>query len=102
MWCWQLWESFFGAKKPVKEQHDDSLELGVSCVRAVEGKRPRSVHMIINKQEWVQRQYAHGRYVIEDSQFKIGEQLRSVPKLRSIAESTLLKENPHVLGGLIQ
>jgi hypothetical protein len=96
MWFWRIWEALFGEERSTKGSTEFHDGLGVSHVRAAYGKRPKDVHMILNKHEWIKSQHARGRYVIQDTQIKIGKQLRGVPKLRNVEESTLYKKNPHI------
>ena len=98
MWFTKIWDALWGQAAPDKRAKHDIDRLGTSCVRAVAGRYPKSVYMILNKDEWIRDQRAEGRYVIQDTQFKIGNQMRSVPKLRDVRECTLFRNNQQVIG----
>ena len=66
------------------------LRWSVSFVRPTSSIRSEQVCKE-DVNHWRQRQYSEGRYVIDDSHFRIGGFLRSVPKLGHPESSELMK-----------
>jgi hypothetical protein len=66
------------------------LRCSVSYVRPSFSNRSEPVSKE-DVNHWRQRQYSEGRYVIDDSHFRIGGFLRSVPKLGHPDSSELMK-----------
>ena len=66
------------------------LDWSTSLVRAGHGKQSKLAGSV-DIRAWMKRQKRAGRFVISDSHFKIGKNLRSVPILGDPSQCSLVK-----------